>query len=138
MAKTRSNAKKDQQLGMSHGTAVHRLRKTIMFTLIVALKLNICNQCGEIIETERELSTEHVIPWLDSRDPKGLFFDVNNIRFSHLSCNSAASRSYKGMRKTTDHGITRYETYGCRCEICKSAKSVAHLKSRIRTGRKKS
>ena len=26
MAKTRSNAKKDQQLGMSHGTAVHRLR----------------------------------------------------------------------------------------------------------------
>lgn len=39
-----------------------------------------------------ELSIEHKTPWLDSEDPKALFFDLNNIAFSHLSCNVSAAK----------------------------------------------
>lgn len=35
---------------------------------------------------------EHKIPWLDSDKPKELFFDLENIGFSHLSCNIKARR----------------------------------------------
>ena len=37
-----------------------------------------------------EFSVEHKIPWLDSDDPIGLFFSLDNIAFSHHSCNSGA------------------------------------------------
>jgi len=37
-------------------------------------------------------SIEHKIPWLDSSDPVGLYFDLNNISFSHHSCNVRAAR----------------------------------------------
>lgn len=37
-------------------------------------------------------SIEHKIPWLDSDDPVDLFFNLENIDFSHLLCNSAAKR----------------------------------------------
>ena len=40
-------------------------------------------------------SIEHKTPWLDSGDPIGLYFDLDNISFSHLSCNCRASRRGK-------------------------------------------
>lgn len=87
-----ANAKKDSQLGMSHGTAVHRLRKSIIFALLGLLNLNVCFQCGEAIKSLEDLSVEHKVPWLDSEDPKKLFFDLSNIAFSHLVCNIKTSR----------------------------------------------
>lgn len=85
------NAKKKAQLGMALGTASGRLKKSIMFSLIVKLGENVCFQCGTEIETEQELSIEHKVPWLDSYDPIGLFFDLENISFSHLTCNCVAA-----------------------------------------------
>lgn len=89
---SKSMKKKNNQLGMSHSTACNRLRKNIMFSMMRQLDLDTCHQCDETIETARELSVEHVVPWLDSDDPTRLFFDLSNIAFSHLSCNSGAAR----------------------------------------------
>lgn len=89
---TFSSDKKDSQLGMSNGTATARLRKNILFSMIKKLELDVCFQCGNKIETVDELSIEHKIPWLDSEDPIRLFFDLDNIAFSHLKCNVGAVR----------------------------------------------
>ena len=83
--------KKQIQLGMNPGTASHRLVKDILWTLIVRCGMDSCHACGKKISRDT-LSIEHVIPWLDSDDPVGLFFDQRNIAFSHLSCNAAAAR----------------------------------------------
>jgi hypothetical protein len=94
MSSPRGRAKKRAQLGMDAGTASHQLKKSILFHFIQILKKDICHQCGNPIESVNDLSVEHIIPWLDSDDPKGLFFDLNNIAFSHPSCNYSARRCY--------------------------------------------
>lgn len=86
-----SNKKKSMQLGMPYGTATQRLRKMVLFKLLQDIGQDVCFQCGERILTVEELSMEHKVPWLNSDDPVGLFFDVDNISFSHLSCNARAS-----------------------------------------------
>lgn len=88
--------KKSKQLGMSPGTASAKLKKALMFKLVCMLGLNVCYRCNNIIEDECAFSLDHIEDWLDSKDPVGLFFDLNNIAFSHLSCNvSAAKRANK-------------------------------------------
>lgn len=110
--------KKAEQLGMPIGTASNRLRKSIIFHLIKEFGKNTCYQCGEVIDSEKELSIEHKVPYLDSPDPVGLFFDMNNIGFSHLGCNSSASR--KDSEKT--HGTYAvYRNGGCDCDECLKA-----------------
>jgi hypothetical protein len=123
-----SNKKKNDQLGMSHGTAVNRLRKNIMFALILRCGLNTCHQCGEKINTPAELSVEHKTPWLDSDDPKGLFFDLNNIAFSHLRCNCAAARK---PEYPLVHGVKGWRR-GCRCRVCLDAKNEEKKRYRAR------
>jgi len=89
-----------EKLGMSKGTAANRLRKAILFSLLKDVGKNVCYQCGEEIKNLRDLSIEHKTPWLYSKNPIDTFFDINNIAFSHLSCNcSAASRKYVGRRR---------------------------------------
>lgn len=86
---------------MYYGTACSRLRKSILFSILKEYGKNICFQCGKPIETENELSIEHKVPWLDSKNPKELFFDLNNIAFSHLSCNISAARRDKTQIRNT-------------------------------------
>lgn len=75
---------------MPLGTASHRLRKAIMFSLIQRCGLDRCHRCGSIIETEDEMSIEHVVSWQLSDDPIKMFFDLENISFSHYLCNVSA------------------------------------------------
>ena len=75
---------KNKQLGMPHGTAQARLRKKILFSLVKISDLDTCFQCEQPIANIDNLSIEHIIPWLNSDDPVGLFFDLNNIAFSHF------------------------------------------------------
>lgn len=122
--------KKKKQLGMAFGTANARLKKKILFDLVVNAGLNKCFRCDGIIETEGVLSIEHKVPWLDSEKPKELFFDLGNISFSHLSCNSKHRRISPKIHGTE----SRYKN-GCRCFDCKSA----HTKriAKYRKARKK-
>ncbi len=90
-----SQEKKKLQLGMNPSTAQHRLRKDLMFFLAQKCNMDVCHQCGEKIETAKELSIEHKTPWLDSEKPIETFFDIENIAFSHLACNISAARRYQ-------------------------------------------
>jgi HNH endonuclease len=74
-----------KQLGMSHGSALSKLRKSILFSFIKRLNEDICSRCQKKIDSVDELSIEHVEPW-ENRSPE-LFWDLNNIKFSHLKCN---------------------------------------------------
>jgi hypothetical protein len=82
------STKKHDQLGMNHGTASNRLVKDLLFSLI---KGTPCYHCGGVLEREN-FSVEHKVPWLNSQTPSELFFDLDNISYSHRSCNSSAAR----------------------------------------------
>jgi hypothetical protein len=109
-----SNRKKELQLDSPIGTATARLRKSIMFQMSQKLEMDICYQCGERIVSVNDFTIEHKIPWLDSKNPKQLFYDLDNIAFSHHSCNIRAAKRVKV------HGQQRYAR-GCRCAICRDA-----------------
>jgi hypothetical protein len=82
--------KKERLLGESYGAATSRLRKEVLFQLLVNQGLNVCFQCGKEIETAGEVSIEHKRPWMSAENPKEAFYDLDNIAISHLSCNVRA------------------------------------------------
>jgi hypothetical protein len=90
-----SNTKKSECLGVPFGTACNRLRKKVLFHLLKKLNENVCFKCSEAIEFIDDLSIEHKHPW-EGRDAS-LFWDIENIAFSHLHCN----RPHKTNRKYT-------------------------------------
>lgn len=121
-----SKKKKTEQLGMNPSTAQNRLKKDILFSLIKKLDLHLCYQCKKKINSVEELSIEHKVPWLDSDNPKELFFDLDNIAFSHLKCNISAAR-----KATHAHPSRKaYEVHGCRCDECKEIQKLRRRKQR--------
>ena len=93
-------AAKAEQLGMSPSTAYNRLRKRVLFDCVKRLGENVCFQCGEIIKDHSDMSIEHKKPWL--HECPSLFWDMENIAFSHKGCNSsAARRPTRHIRKIT-------------------------------------
>ena len=78
------------QLGMPRGTAANRLRKLVLFDVLKRHDENVCYRCGSQIESAEQLSIEHKQPW--EHVDVNLFWDLNNIAFSHLGCNCAAAR----------------------------------------------
>ena len=112
--------KKTKQLGMNPSTASHRLVKDLLWKLIETTGQDACCKCGEPMSRET-FSIEHVTPWLDSDDPVGLYFDLDNVGFSHLRCNI---KDAKNGRKIV-HGCGTPQAYdrGCRCKPCVEAKS---------------
>jgi DNA-binding CsgD family transcriptional regulator len=88
-----TSEKKKKLLGMSHGKAAHRLWRAIMFRLIQQTKQDTCYRCNKPIETLEEFSIEHKEPWQHAKNPREVFFDLNNIAFSHKICNSRHGNS---------------------------------------------
>ena len=81
----KTNKIKSEQLGMSFGAACNKLRKSIMFHLLKKLEENICFRCNKKIEIADDLSIDHKKDWLHNN--VDLFWDLDNIAFSHSSCN---------------------------------------------------
>lgn len=106
--------KKQNQLGMNPSTASGRLVKDTLWRLVVQTGQNVCYRCGEPM-TRETFSIEHKEPWLDSHDPVGLYFDQENIGFSHLRCNIKDAR-----KKLTGApcGTRQKHNAGCRCQPC--------------------
>lgn len=76
---------KVETLGMPHGTARSKLVANLLFSLVQELDRDVCHVCNTKIKTLKEFSIEHIRPWEGvSAD---LFFDLNNIAFSHRKCN---------------------------------------------------
>ncbi len=125
-----SNRKKDEQLEMPHGTAQHRLRKSLLFKYITICGESSCFRCDEVISNIDNFSIDHKTAWLDSEDPIGLFFSLDNVAFSHIDCNNKSKRPPKRVR---NHGITLYQ-HGCRCSICYNAQVIRNRAYRSKLG----
>ena len=96
-------SKKDEQLGMDHTTAGHRLRKMLLFEFAKRLGLDKCFRCRKQLTID-DFTIDHKEPWLDV-GPE-LFWDVNNIAFSHSKCNILAQR-HVGSRLDALHALMR-------------------------------
>lgn len=81
-----SNKRGAEILGMSYSTAIDRLRKNLLFRQLKKYNDNICVRCNLKIEKIEDLSIEHIKPWESSKNAE-LFWNLNNIAFSHRSCN---------------------------------------------------
>jgi hypothetical protein len=112
---TNSNNARASQLGMPFGTAQNKLRKSIMFKYVKMVGHDICFKCGVAIDDLDELSIEHKLPWL-GRDTN-LFWDLDNIAFSHLRCNRPESGFSDKNRKIGPEGTSW-------CYYCKSFKLI--------------
>jgi hypothetical protein len=125
------NRKKGSQLGMPLGTAYAKLRKSILFKLVQQTGQDLCFQCGEKIKSIDDLSIEHKKPWLDN-DP-ALFWNLENIAFSHLNCNIGAARKplkiewpkgqawcarCKQMKQLQEFPPCKTKRRGTHCTIC--------------------
>ena len=98
-----------RQLGIPYGTARNMLNKRIMFSMVQRLGLDTCHRCGQPIEDVDDLSVEHKKAWLYEPNARELFFDLDNIAFSHHKCNSGASRNKLGS--SGYRGVESYGTY---------------------------
>ena len=130
MGRSKSNQKKYDQLGQPFGTATSRLRKLVLFNLLSRYGDNNCYRCKEIITSPDDLSMEHKIPWLDSENPVELFFDLDNIAFSHLSCNYADARRPTEGQTIAEHGTLTMYRRGCRCKDCRGSSSLYYYTNR--------
>ncbi len=104
--------------GLSPGTASGRLRRMIMFQLIEETHKNVCFRCQKPMTVD-DFSIEHKIPWQSAPDPLSTFFDLKEISFSHLLCNTGAAK--RGIKHGTP---TRYSRGKCRCDLCVEAKRL--------------
>lgn len=107
-----SNDRKRELLGMPIGTATGRLRKALLFEFAKRLGMDGCYRCGEKIDCESDFSIEHIMAWAQQDDPLSAFFDIDNIAFSHLSCNVGAARrpnkKYEDARERHREQFKRY------------------------------
>ena len=131
-----------EQLGMDVGTAQNRLVKDVLFKLASDAGLNICHQCGGSI-TQPEFSIEHKEPWRNSENAYDLFFDLENIGFSHRACNYSAARKIapkcnsdeERKQRKNELGRTRYKKYMAnRSEEQKVQDKLKRRERYLRTG----
>lgn len=100
------SSRKSEQLGMNVSTASGRLVKDLLFKLICDSGINKCFHCGKEMLREN-FSIEHKTPWMNSENPVGLFFDLDNVAFSHLSCNVKAARNGRPRIFTKEEAAER-------------------------------
>ena len=139
-----SNTRKAETLGMPHGTATNRLRKKILFHLLKKYGENYCFRCSELIEVVDDLSIEHKKSWEGiSAD---LFWDLENIAFSHLFCNrpdrpSHGDRTIQVPKGTIWCGICKQPraiqlfTQGAKneCSPCKAQRNALRDRRRVQS-----
>lgn len=114
--KARLNAR--EVLGCSLSAARSRLIREILFSLLAALGRTACFRCGKEMTSET-VSIDHVQPWLHADNARDLYFDVANIDFSHVMCNSLAARRPEEI----GHGEGMSGRRNCPCEPCRTKKA---------------
>lgn len=124
-----------RQLGMNPSTASARLLKDIIYQYAVVDHDVKCHRCGEEMSREA-FSIEHKVPWLHSENPHELYFDLENISFSHLSCNVRSARKpskkYHTDRERMDaHNLQRRVS---REKISKEVLKAKRREKYLRTG----
>lgn len=125
------NQRKNDLLGMPHGTACNKLRKALLFKYVQMAGHDTCFRCALKIESVDELSIEHTAAWQKSDSPRDVFFDLDGIAFSHLSCNARAGDHNRPV--TAKHGTRSRYSAGCRCAECTMTQRD-HMRSRRGVG----
>ena len=103
---------------MPYGTACGRLKKSILFKLVQKLKKDVCYRCHKKIEDEKDLSIDHKKAWLNV-DVK-LFWDLENIAFSHNECNSKSRKTFGPPPFKGPEGTLR-------CSVCQFFRPVENF-----------
>ena len=98
-----SNKVKAEFLGMSYGSACGKLRKQLLFSCVQRLGEDICFRCGNTIENIDNFSIDHKKYWLHTNVE--LFWDLNNIAFSHLHCNNLHRRYVDNRIHKEENGM---------------------------------
>lgn len=114
--------KKKMQLGMNPSTAANRLVKDLLWSFILQSNRGNCCKCNLPMARDT-FSIEHIEPWLDSDDPVKVYFDLENIGFSHLRCNVEDRRIEKKEYPCGSKEAYRYRA--CRCKPCIAANAAA-------------
>ena len=96
-------SKKSIQLQENFSTASGKLVKDILWNFLIKSSQIMCFHC-ETPMTRDTFSIEHKVPWLDSKNPRELFFDLENISFSHKSCNCSKARRPNRVHKDEREG----------------------------------
>ena len=115
MVSKNSSAIKTAHLGMPYGTAMHKLRKMIVFRMAQRLAEDFCFKCGLKIETVEELSIDHKVAWLHGDTV--LFWDLDNIAFSHRVCNRPDKLAGRKPREAPPGTAW---CCGCQAFLCRS------------------
>lgn len=98
-----TNKAKSSQLGMAFGTANGKLRKQLLFKYVKMAEDHYCYVCNEEIESVDDFTIEHKQPWFN-RDAD-LFWDLENIAFSHSWCNVPHENGAIKLRKIAPEGM---------------------------------
>lgn len=107
MGKKELNETQKRYLGMAVSTARSRLYKELIFSLTKECGKNNCYRCGKQIESSEDFTVDHKTDWRYKEDANELFFDLDNIAFSHHSCNSACVGGRRRKKGKSGHkGIT--------------------------------
>lgn len=114
----RSKKIKHDQLGMNPATARHQLVRSILLHYARKCGEDKCYRCGLPIEAPNDLSIDHKIPWL--HNSKELFFDINNIAWSHKKCN----KTDRVGRKECKDGYAW-------CHVCKKELKLSEFHKEI-------
>lgn len=112
--KKRRSENKEKILGMNAGTANTRLVRMILFHILGKNGLDICYICNKKIKEYKNFTIEHKISW-ESKKDKDLYWDMDNISFSHKKCN-ISYRDYLVPPKGKNW-----------CKYCRKFKPVNHF-----------
>lgn len=129
MNKNKFSRAKAKQLKMPFGTASGRLRKMVLFDILKRHNENVCFRCNQIINNYKELSIEHKKPWFN-KSP-ALFWDLNNITFSHLSCNCRFANLGRKFPKEHGEKVRKALTGYKHTKVAKQNMSNAHTSKKL-------
>ena len=104
---------------MSATTAKHRLERMILFQLIQQTQRDKCYVCDYRIEEVDQLSIEHKLPWYGDDRDSNLYWNLDNIAFSHRKCNLPHRRGNGGIKQriVSPEGMSW-------CSSCKAHKTI--------------
>lgn len=80
----------DKDLHENKGTAQNKLVKDLLFNFITLTGAK-CFHCNKEMNRDN-FSIEHKVPWRNAENAKELFYALDNIAYSHQSCNYSAAR----------------------------------------------
>lgn len=115
-----------EQLGQPADKAQAILRRRVMLALIQKAGLDCCARCGARLVDPDDIALDHVVPWRNSQNPKKLFWDLDNVRFSHKHCNIEHSLRRKSKaEKRARENARRRERYRNDPEFAATRKAMA-------------